>query len=374
MRDLRIRTQLPHLTTTDAAEMPALPPVEADQPALIIYTSGTTARPKGVTHTHRTLICTAEGMATVGVDGSQIVLVLTTMMHASGLYCDLLPAILGGTTAVLAPAFDPGMVLDLIERHRCSFTVALPTLIHYLLEEQAQRPRDVSSMRLVYGGGDAVPVSLQERFQALFGIQLLESFGMTECIPICRSNALEGIRAGSIGRPPKGVEMRAVDSAGRTVPENETGELAVRSATNFVGYWENPEATAEALRDSWLYTGDLVRCDADGYFFFMGRKKEIIIRCGSNICPQEVEDALYQHPAVLQAGVIGKPHPVYGEQVVAFVSLREGQTIDEQRLIEFARKRLADYKTPERILFLPDLPKGPTGKVQRRALKEVSIA
>jgi long-chain acyl-CoA synthetase len=367
---LRLQTKIPQLSETG---MPALPDVEADQPALIIYTSGTTARPKGVTHTHRTLICTAEGMASIGVDGSQIVLVLTTMMHASGLYCDLLPAILGGTTAVLAPAFEPGIVLDLIERHRCSFTVGLPTLIHYLVEEQAQRPRDVSSMRLVYGAGDAVPASLQARFQSLFGIPLLESFGMTECIPICRSNAVEGIRSGSIGRPPQGIEVRAADSTGKTVAENATGEMAVRSATNFVGYWENPEATAETLRDGWLYTGDLVRCDADGYFWFMGRKKEIIIRCGSNISPQEVEDALYQHPAVLQAGVIGKPHSVYGEQVVAFVSLRQGQEIDEQQLMEFARQRLADYKTPERILFLPDLPKGPTGKVQRRALKEMAF-
>jgi long-chain acyl-CoA synthetase len=367
---LHLHTQVPELSE---AGMPGLPDVDADEPALIIYTSGTTARPKGVTHTHRTLICTAEGMASVGVDGSQTVLVLTTMMHASGLYCDLLPTILGGTTAVLAPAFEPGVVLDLIERHRCSFTVGLPTLIHDLAEEQARRPRDVSSMRLFYGGGDAVPASLQERFQALFGIPLLESFGMTECIAICRSNAVEGIRTGSIGRPAEGIEVRAADATGKTVPENETGEMAVRSARNFVGYWENPEATAETLRDGWLYTGDLVRCDSDGYFWFMGRKKEIIIRCGSNISPQEVEDALYQHPAVIQTGVIGKPHPIYGEQVVAFVSLREGQEISEQQLMEFARKRLADYKTPERILFLPDLPKGPTGKVQRRALKEIAI-
>ena len=220
--NVRLQTQIPDRFESG---MPGLPDVEADQPALIIYTSGTTAHPKGVTHTHRTLICTAEGMASIGVDGSQIVLVLTTMMHASGLYCDLLPAILGGTTAVLAPAFEAGAVLDLIERYRCSYTVGLPTLIHYLLEEQAQRPRDVSSMRLVYGAGDAVPASLQARFQALFGVPLLESFGMTECIPICRSNALEGIRTGSIGRPPKGIEVRAADSTGKTVPENETGEM-----------------------------------------------------------------------------------------------------------------------------------------------------
>ena len=138
-----------------------MPEVDADQPALIICTSGTTAHPKGVTHTHRTLIRTAEGMAGIGVDGSQIILVMTTMMHCAGLYCDLPPAILGGTTAVLAPAFEPGVVLDLIERFRCTFTVGLPTLIHYLLEEQSQRLRDVSSLRLADAGGDAVPASLQ---------------------------------------------------------------------------------------------------------------------------------------------------------------------------------------------------------------------
>jgi long-chain acyl-CoA synthetase len=134
------------------------------------------------------------------------------------------------------------------------------------------------------------------------------------------------------------------------------------------------DATEETLREVWLYTGDLVRIDADGYFWFMGRKKEIIIRAGSNISPQEVEEALYQHPAVLQAGVIGKPHPVCGEQVVAFVCLREGQSVGEQQLMDFARKHLADYKTPERILFLPDLPKGPTGKVLRRVLKELAVS
>jgi long-chain acyl-CoA synthetase len=366
-----VRTEIPRMTESEA---PALPEVAPDQPAIVIYTSGTTARPKGVTHTHRTLLSTAEGMAAIGADGSQVVLVLTTMMHASGLYCDLLPAILAGTTAVLAPPFEPGKVLDLIERFHCSYTVGLPALIHFLLEEQAARPRDVSSMRLFYAAGDSVPQALQERFRAAFGIPLLEGFGMTECIPICRSNAEEGIRAGSIGRPVDGIEAHAFDADGIGVPDGETGELAVRSPSSFVGYWENPEATAETLREGWLYTGDLVRRDADGYLYFMGRKKEIIIRAGSNISPQEVEEALYQHPAVLLAGVIGKSHPVCGEQVVAFVSLREGQDVGEQQLIDFARTRLADYKTPERILFLPDLPEGPTGKVLRRALKEIAIS
>jgi len=366
----RIYTDLPE---TAQADGPALPEVDAGQPALIIYTSGTTARPKGVTHTHQTLLCTSELMRSVGVDGAQIVLVMTPLMHASGLYCDLLPAILGGTTTVLVPAFEPGAVLDAIERFRCTYTIGLPALIQFLVEEQAHRPRDVSSMRLFYAGGDTVPVSLQERFQPLFGIPLQEAFGMTESVPICR-NPREAIRSGSIGRLVEGVEAQVLDLFGEDVPEGDTGELAVRSPANFIGYWDNPEATAAALRDGWLYTGDLVRRDRDGYFWFEGRKKEIIIRGGSNISPQEVEEALYQHPAVFEAGVIGKPHPVYGEQVVAFVSLREGHHATEQQLRDFARKRLADYKVPERVFFVPVLPKNATGKVQRRALKELAVS
>ena len=148
--------------------------------------------------------------------------------------------------------------------------------------------------------------------------------------------------------------------------------MAVRSPGNFIGYWNDPVETAAALENGWLMTGDLVRRDSDGYFWFEGRKKQIIVRGGANIAPQEVEEALYQHPAVLEAGVIGLPDPVYGERVVAFVTLRPGKFLAEQDLREFAKKRLSDHKVPERIEFLEALPKGPTGKVQRRALKEMA--
>jgi len=212
---------------------------------------------------------------------------------------------------------------------------------------------------------------LHERFQQLFGIPLFELFGMTEIVPTC-SNVRNARRTGSIGRPLDGVEARVLGLTGRELGEGEIGEMAVRSDGNFIGYWNCPDETAATLADGWLLTGDLVRRDSDGYYWFEGRKKQIIVRGGANISPQEVEEALYQHPAVLEAGVIGLPDATYGERVVAFVTLRPGQSAGERELREFACKRLSDHKVPEQIEFLETLPKGPTGKVQRRILKEMA--
>jgi long-chain acyl-CoA synthetase len=176
-----------------------------------------------------------------------------------------------------------------------------------------------------------------------------------------------------MGRVLPNVELRLVDPTDRDVADGEAGEVIVRSTGNCAGYWDDPTATAEALRGGWLHTGDLASRDADGYLWFRGRVKQIIVRAGSNISPQEVEEALYQHPAVLEAGVVGKPDEVYGERVVAFVALRPGTSATGAELQAFARERLADYKMPEQILFLPELPKGLTGKVDRRALKHRSL-
>src|SRR6266404_437211 len=363
-----IFTSLPAL---DTAQTPALPEVDADSTAILLYTSGTTARPKGVTHTHRSLLNTAKLMRGVAPDSMQTVLVMTQMMHTSGINCDLLPALSQGGTAVLVAVFDAALILDLIERFECTFTMGLPSLVPFILEEQTHRPRNISSLRTFIAGGDSVPVSTQERFQALFGIPLREGYGMTESLPSI-FNPPDAIRPGTLGKVVDGVEVRVADAEGQDVPDGQTGEIAVRSPANCVGYWEDPAATAEALRDGWLYTGDLGRCDKDGYFWFEGCTKEIIIRDGSNISPQEVEEAIYDHPAVLEAAVIGLPDPAHGEKVVAFVSLREGAAASEHELIEFARPRLADYRVPERILFLSELPKGITGKIQRRVLKQMA--
>ena len=352
-----------------ALDEAALPANEIDWPALIIYTSGTTARPKGATHTHRTLAATTEAMWGIGPTG--IGMAVTSLMHPSGLYCVMLPTLLAAGTLVLVPEFDPAAVLDAIERHRCTNTFLLPAMAQLVVVEQLKRRRDVSSLQRVLAGGDSVPVALQTQFQDACGLPLREGIGMTEVCPIL-VNPPDGLRPGSLGVPLSGVEARVVDPDGRPTPEGEIGELVVRSPFTFVGYWNNPEETAAALRHGWLHTGDLVKRDADGYYWFQGRRKQIIVHESYNVAPQEVEEVLYRHPAVFEVGVFGLPDPVSGEKVIATVSLRPGKQVDETELREFARKHLNDLKVPERIHFLAELPKGLSGKVDRRALKEMA--
>jgi long-chain acyl-CoA synthetase len=371
-----IFTQLPPLAPPLASHdvhSAALPAVDPDQPAVILYTSGTTARPKGVVHTHRSLFHTAMNVAWIARDiPGSLRLCQLPMMHLAAL-SSLLASVYQGTPMVVLPRLDPAAVLDAIERFGCTVTSYLPALMQFIVENQARKPRRVSSLRLVTVGGDAVSLVLQNRFKTLFGIPLVEVYGMTETNPIA-CNPIGAPRPGSIGLPVEGVEMRIVDGEDREVAGGETGEIVVRGASTCIGYWNDPEATSALFGSGWLHTGDLASRDTDGYYWFKGRKKEIIIRAGSNISPQEVEEALYRHPAVLEAGVVGFPHPVYGENVAAFVVLREGHTVDPPELRRFARQHLADYKVPEEILFLKELPKGPTGKVHRRTLKEMLLA
>jgi long-chain acyl-CoA synthetase len=348
----------------------ALPKVAADSAALILYTSGTTARPKGVTHTHRTLLESVRIVCGAAPDSLQISLAMTQMAYVSAVCFVLLPTIVTGETCVLAPSFDAGVVLDMIARFQCTYTVGPPTMAQSLVEEQGRNPRQVHSLDTFLAGGDSVPTVLQRRFQSLFGIPLRESYGMTET-GLSVSNPADLIRPGSLGIPCNGVAVRVVDSRGVDVSGGQTGEITVRSPANFTGYWDDPVATRDALRNGWLHTGDLAHRDADGYLWFDGRKKEIIVRDAVNLSPQEIEEVLYDHPAVLEVAVIGAPDPLptRGEQVVAFVRLSEGMAATESELIAYASQRLADFKVPTKIIFSESLPKGITGKIQRRALK-----
>jgi long-chain acyl-CoA synthetase len=363
-------TELPRF---ERAEAPELAIVRPDQPAVILYTSGTTARPKGVTHTHRSLteawLILARATSKAAWEPGGTTLCILPIMHMGALWVVVCSVCQGGSL-VLLPRFDPVAVLDSIERFQCTGAVCMPALWQFIVAEQESSPRRVSSLRAAGAGGDAVPVALQERFRTFFGIALQEGYALTESVPVS-VNPAYAIRPGSIGVPNDGVELRVVDIDGKDVRDGEPGELLVRSAANCIGYWNDPEATRAALGDGWLHTGDLAARDADGYYWFRGRKKEIIIRAGSNISPQEVEEALYRHPAVREVGVVGQSDPTYGEVVAAFIVFRQGTTANEAELRQFAQQHLADYKVPEKFVFLEDLPKGPTGKVFRRALKEM---
>lgn len=364
-----IVSQLPQLTGSTTP----LPEIDFNEPAVIQYTSGTTARGKGVLHTHRSLFESGRLVTPDPVGPSDICLIFTPMMHASGLNISLTPVLEQGATAVMLKTFEPAASLDLIERFRCTYFFALPAMLQFMAEEQAHCPRDVSSLRNVLSGGDTVPVALQERFQKLFGVNALEGYGLTETVPVM-FNRSTASRTGSLGRAVSGVQVRLMNADGNDVAPGEVGEIVVRSPANCAGYWDDPIATAGLFVDGWLRTGDRALCDGDGYYWFKGRLKQLIIRGGSNISPQEVEEALYGHSAVLEAGVIGVPHPVFGEVPVACVSLRPGKSVREDELRAHAREILSDYKVPERIFFIEELPKGSTGKVDRRRLRDILIA
>lgn len=365
----RVLTELP----AAEAAVAALPPIDSVSPALLLYTSGSTGRPKGAVLSHRSLLATGEFCTqgfeeTFGESAPLRPLLMTPLMHSSGLYV-LLGALRLGESCVLLPMFDPAAALDALERFRCTLTLALPAMMQFLLEEQVRRPRDLGALKVMFAGGDSVPVALQHRVREVMDAVVVEGLAQTETGPSI-VNPIAAPKAGSLGLANRGVEVQIVDAAGRAVAGDEPGQLLVRSPAVCAAYWKDREATAEALADGWFHTGDLVSRDADGYYWFRGRLKEIIIRGGSNISPQEVEEALYTHPGVLEAGVVGLPHDVWGEIVVAAVTLREGATCGEDEIREHARRTLADYKVPERVYFLPVLPKGATGKVHRRALKD----
>ncbi|HEY6458097.1 MAG TPA: AMP-binding protein [Steroidobacteraceae bacterium] len=358
--------------TAASADCRELPAVGADHPAVIVYTSGTTARPKGVVHTQGSHF--QKGLKGARMSQhvpDQVRLCILPMMHVSGLWF-LAMAVYEGSPMILLSSFEAGTALDAIERFGCTTTGGLPTMILSMVEEQARRPRRVSSLRSVIAGGDVVSPTLQDRFLDHFGTELLELYAMTEMCAIC-ANPAGASRRGSAGLPMEGIDVRVVDLQDRDVPEGEIGELVIRGSSACVGYWNDPGTTQAAMGDGWVHTGDLGSRDTDGFIWFKGRKKEIIIRAGSNISPQEVEEAIYKHPAVLEVGVIGVPDPVTAERVAAFVVLREGHAVSASELRQFAGQHIADYKLPEEIRFLDDLPKNPVGKIQRRALKEMLL-
>jgi long-chain acyl-CoA synthetase len=346
-----------------------LPDVGPDQPALILYTSGSTARPKGVLHTQRSLWNAAQGFC---IEETDVVLLITPMVHVAA-FLEMIAITEAVATAIVVPQFEPDAVLDAIAYHRTTYLFGMPAMYRALIAAQKAQPRDVSSGKRYLAAGDAVPPALQTEFAQCFGRPLHEGFGTTETGVTAINWSCAEARTGSFGRAAPGVEIRVVDDDGNSVPAEVPGEMIVRSHGNLVGYWDDQTATEKAIRGGWFHTGDIVHEDGDGYFWFLGRKKEIIVHGGSNVSPQEVEAVLYQHAAVRDAGVVGAPDEFWGERVVAFVSRRSGHKVTRGELIAFVAQRLAAYKIPEQVVFLHELPKNAVGKVSRRALRETYV-
>ena len=323
-------------------------------------------------HSHGTLLEMARAMCHMQLNEDQTVLLVSAMAHMVGFCMVFLSALVNGATTVITQPFDFESSLDAHSRWRCTYTMALPVMLQSLLKLQMQAPRDVSSGRFFFCGGDSVSAALQEAFRMHFK-PVCEAYGATEIAPSCWNRPKE-VRIGSIGRPAPETEFRLVNADGSQTQPGAVGEICIRGPHLAIGYWQDPEATRAAMHDGWFRSGDLATRDSDGFYWFAGRKKEVIVRGGSNISPQEVEAALYEYPAIAEIGVIGKRDPVWGETVVAHVVPRPGHRLDEAEVIAFARERLADYKVPGTVIFHSELPKGPTGKIQRRALREAEDA
>jgi long-chain acyl-CoA synthetase len=340
--------------------------------AVIIYTSGTTGTPKGaeLTHDNLTMNCLHGAKNLVGTTHEDVILGALPLFHSFGQTCCLNGAVSAGACLTLIPRFDAGEALEIIERDGVTIFEGVPTMYHALLHHPERERFDVSSLRLCISGGSSLPVEVLRGFDAAFGTKILEGYGLSETSPVATSSRPDRERKpGSIGQPIDGVEMKVVDDDGNEVPQGEVGEIAIRGHNVMKGYWNRPDATAEVMKNGWLHTGDMARMDEDGYFFIVDRKKEMIIRGGYNVYPREIEEVLYEHPAVLEAAVVGVPDASMGEEVGAAVVLKPGEQADADDIRAFVKERVAAYKYPRKIWFLDELPKGPTGKLLKREIK-----
>jgi long-chain acyl-CoA synthetase len=347
-------------------------PLADDETAVILHTSGTTGTPKGAELTHaglnRNQAITARTLLQMGPD--DVVMGCLPLFHAFGMTCGLNAAVASGATLTLIPRFDPRKALDVIARDRVTIFEGVPTMYTAMLHAAEDHPFDTASLRTCASGGAALPVPVLHGFEAKFGCMLLEGYGLSETSSVVSFNHPDRVRkAGSIGTPIEGVEMRVVDESGNEVPQGRDGEIQIRGHNVMKGYWQLPEATEACIVDGWFASGDIGRIDEDGLYYIVDRKKELIIRGGYNVYPREVEEVLYEHPAVAEAAVIGVAHELLGEEIGAAVVLKPGVTATASEISAFVKHRIAAYKYPRQVWFVDDLPKGATGKILRRKVR-----
>src|SRR6201999_353143 len=342
---------------------------DAEDTAVILYTSGTTGKPKGAELSHRNLDENSEiiSRTTLVIDAGDVGLGALPLFHTFGATGAMNAAMRVAPVLTLVPKFDPGEALATIERDGVTHFYGVPTMYGARLHHPEREKYDASTLRLCKTGGASMPVEVLHGFEKAFDTELIEGYGLSETSPVASSGHPNQVRKpGSIGTPIEKVEMRIVDEDGKEVPQGEVGEIVIRGHNIMKGYWNRPDATAEAMRGGWFHSGDLARTDEDGYFFIVDRKKELIIRGGYNVYPREVEEALYEHPAVAEVAVVGIAHDSLGEEVGAAVALRKGASVDPDELRDYVKARVAAYKYPRRIWLVDELPKGATGKVQKR--------
>jgi long-chain acyl-CoA synthetase len=344
-----------------------------DDLAVVLYTSGTTGKPKGAMLSHRNL-CVNAGAAGdfLGMTQEDTVVAVLPMFHVFCMTVCMNAPIYRGATILVLPRFSPTETAKAIEAVQATMFAGVPTMYNFLLQHPECLPEQLRSLKLCISGGASLPVAVLHGFEQKYNVRVSEGYGLSEASPVVCFNPIDRERKpGTIGVAIPGVEVRIVGEDGEERAPGEIGELICRGENVMIGYLNRPEETKQALRDGWLYTGDLATVDEEGYYSIVDRKKDMIIVGGFNVYPREVEEVLYKHAAVAEAAVVGQPDPNYGEKVVAYVALKE-EGMAAEELVEYCKEQLAAYKVPKEVYVLPELPKNTTGKILRRELKKAT--
>jgi long-chain acyl-CoA synthetase len=375
--EARLEASTPRVFLQDEGELgiesePSAGPLEraGADPAVILFTSGTSGRPKGAILTHGSLHAAARNAAdALDLGPDDVVLGAAPFSHVLGLATGVLSTLLSGSAIAVVRRFEAERTLALMTETGTTILLGVPTMCIALCQAARSAER-LPPVRIAHVGGAAVPVEVARDFERVFGGEVYEGYGLTELSGIA-TTYLRGQtpRPGSVGTPLGGTELRIVSLGGKPLPAGEVGEVQFRGPSVIPGYWEDPQATAETIdSDRWLSTSDLGYVDGDGYLFLVDRKKDLILRGGYSVYPREVEEALYAHPDVLEAAVVGIPDETLGEEVAAVVVARPGASPSADEIQAWTKERVAAYKYPRRVIFVEELPKGPTGKILKRAI------
>jgi len=343
-----------------------------DDPALIVYTSGTTGKSKGVMIGHRSILYTAKRLGDhYAVTERDTTIVLGPLSFLYPFELNFLTCIAKGAGVVLPERFHPKGVIDAVERHGVTIIMGVPTMYVMMCNLETAGRHQLASVRLCISAGAILTPSLVSKFADSFGVQIFDLWGLTEASPLTSYDVRVdcAVRPESCGRAIPGVALKIVDAAGAELPPGEIGEIWAKTPSAMLGYYKNPKATAEVMEDGWVKSGDLGRMSQDGHFYIVGRKKDLIIRGGANIYPAEIEDVIFRMSEIAECAVIGEPDEVYGEIVHAFVVQKDKATVSSEDVVTFCRAHLADYKIPAKVTFANELPKGPTGKILKRVLR-----
>ena len=351
----------------------------SEDTAVILYTSGTTGQPKGAELTHFNMysnaqFCTEQLLGEPGrhelFGPGNVSLCALPLFHSFGQTSNQNTSIMGGAALSYLERFEPQAALEVMERDSVTQFAGVPTMYFALLNFEGAGRYDLSSLKYCYSGGAPMPVEVMKDFDEKYQVNILEGYGLSETSPVATFNLMyRPKKIGSIGLAISGCEVKVVDGADKEVPPGEVGEIVIRGYNVMKGYYKRPEATEEAFRGGWFHTGDMGTMDEDEYFFIVDRKKDMIIRGGFNVYPREVEEVLYGHPAIREAAVVGVADEKYGEEIKAFVSLKEDCEVSVEELLDFSREQLSASKYPRLFEILDDLPKGSTGKILRKALR-----